>query len=87
MLLPKKDSVNTFADMRPISLSNFVNKIFSRVMHERMIAILPSLISSSQTGFVKGRRLIENVLLAQEIIRDIKIRAKNVNVVIKLDMA
>ncbi|XP_060182538.1 uncharacterized protein LOC132612249 [Lycium barbarum] len=31
VLLPKKKDVQTFSDMRPISLSNFVNKVFSRV--------------------------------------------------------
>nr|XP_009627442.1 uncharacterized protein LOC104117989 [Nicotiana tomentosiformis] len=35
-LLPKKKEVITFSDMRPISLSNFINKVFSRVIHERM---------------------------------------------------
>ncbi|XP_060210567.1 uncharacterized protein LOC132637503 [Lycium barbarum] len=38
-------------------------------------------------GFVKGRNIAENVLLAQEIIRDINLRAKHTNMVIKLDMA
>ncbi|XP_060216645.1 uncharacterized protein LOC132644105 [Lycium barbarum] len=39
------------------------------------------------TGFVKGRSIAKNILLAQEIIRDINLRAKHTNVVIKLDMA
>lgn len=48
VLLPKKKEVSTFSDLRPISLSNFVNKIFSRVVHDRMVGILPGLISSKQ---------------------------------------
>ncbi|XP_059310243.1 uncharacterized protein LOC132061439 [Lycium ferocissimum] len=39
------------------------------------------------TGFLKGRTIVENVLLAQEIIRDINKRHKMHNVVVKLDMA
>ncbi|XP_060177818.1 uncharacterized protein LOC132607752 [Lycium barbarum] len=38
-------------------------------------------------GFVKGINIIENVLLTQEIITDIRKRGKPANVVIKLDMA
>lgn len=38
-------------------------------------------------GFVKGRSITENVLLAQEIISNIRLRGKISNVVIKLDMA
>ncbi|XP_049357633.1 uncharacterized protein LOC125822286 [Solanum verrucosum] len=49
--------------------------------------ILPKLISPNQSGFVKGRNITENVLLAQEIISEIRKRGKPANVVIKLDMA
>uniref|UniRef100_A0A1U7V1B1 Uncharacterized protein LOC104212570 n=1 Tax=Nicotiana sylvestris TaxID=4096 RepID=A0A1U7V1B1_NICSY len=64
VLLPKKKEVMTFADMRPIGLSNFVNKIFSRVIHERLIEFLPNLISQEQTGFVRGRSIVENAIMA-----------------------
>ncbi|WMV24639.1 hypothetical protein MTR67_018024 [Solanum verrucosum] len=87
VLLPKKETVKHFSDLRPISLSTFMNKILSRLIHERMVMVLPKLISPTQSGFVRGRSITENVLLAQEIIRDINRRAKNVNVVVKLDMA
>lgn len=86
VLLPKKDQVNSFSDVRPISLSSFINKVISRVLHGRLVKVLPILISNNQTGFIKGRSIVENVLLAQEIIRDIKLRTKSSNVVIKLDM-
>ncbi|WMV21122.1 hypothetical protein MTR67_014507 [Solanum verrucosum] len=87
VLLPKKESVRSFSDLRPISLSNVLNKIISRVIHERILLVLPKIISPTQSGFVKGRSITENVLLAQEIIRDMNMRNKNVNVVVKLDMA
>lgn len=63
-------------DIRPISLSNFVNKIFSKLLLERMSNIIPLIISPNQTRFVKGRSISENVLLAQKIIRDIHKRSK-----------
>lgn len=36
---------------------------------------------------MKGRNIIENVLLAEEIILNIRLRGKLANVVLKLDMA
>nr|XP_009587917.1 uncharacterized protein LOC104085557 [Nicotiana tomentosiformis] len=66
VLLPKKKEVNTFADMRPISLSNFVNKIFSRMIHDRLVGLLPELISEEQAGFVKGRSIVENLPSVQD---------------------
>lgn len=48
--------------------------------------MLPLIILQNQSGFLKGRNITKNVLLAQEIIRDINKRNKNMNVVLKLDM-
>ncbi|XP_060182476.1 uncharacterized protein LOC132612168 [Lycium barbarum] len=87
VLIPKESEVHTFGDLRPISLSNFINKVISKVVHGGLDKILPGLISSNQSGFVKGRSIIENVLLTQEIVTDIRKRGKPTNVVIKLDMA
>lgn len=63
VLLPKKKEVNTFSDMRLISLSNFITKVFSRVIHARLVGLLPNLISDEQSGFVKGRSIVENVFV------------------------
>jgi len=52
-------------------------------MNDRMGVLLPSVISQNQSGFVKGRSITENVLLAQEIISYISKRGKPTNVVIK----
>ncbi|XP_060195028.1 uncharacterized protein LOC132624239 [Lycium barbarum] len=86
VLLPKKNVVESFSDVRPISLSNFINKVISRVVHDKLDRLLPAVISSNQSGFVKGRNIIENVLLTQEIVTDIRNRGKPANVVINLDM-
>ncbi|XP_059314087.1 uncharacterized protein LOC132064926 [Lycium ferocissimum] len=87
VLLPKKEIINNFSDLRPISLSNFINKIITKVIHDRLESILPSLISQNQSDFVKGRNIIENVLLTQAVVADIRKRGRPANVVIKLDMA
>ncbi|XP_060184581.1 uncharacterized protein LOC132614194 [Lycium barbarum] len=87
VLLPKKKVINTYSDMRPTSLSSFAKKVLSKVLHNRISEVLPRIISSNQTGIVNGRIIVENVLLAQEVVKDINIRASNTNVVIKLDMA
>ncbi|XP_070042663.1 uncharacterized protein [Nicotiana tomentosiformis] len=86
VLLPKKPRVETFSDLRPISLSNFINKVLSRALHDRLENFLPSLIASNQSEFVKGRSIFENILLTQEIVTDIRLRGKPANVVIKLNM-
>lgn len=86
ILIPKREVIKSFVDLKPISFSSFINKIISRVIHDRLVQTLPKIISHNQSGFVKGRNITENVLLAEEIIRDINKRSRNTNVVVKLDM-
>ena len=75
VLLPKKPNPSTFADFRPISLCTFVNKIFMKVLANRLRAILPSIISQEQSAFCPGRDIAENVLLAQEMVASINRKA------------
>lgn len=86
VLIPKKEVPNIFSDLRPINLSCFLNKIVPRVVHERILMVLPKIISPNQSEFVKGRSIVENILLAKEIIRYINKRNRLVNVVVKLYM-
>ena len=53
----------------------------------RLASILPLLVSDNQSGFVKGRNISENIMLAQEVIQGIKLPKEGKNVVIKLDMS
>lgn len=72
VLLPKTGNPSRLCEFRPISLSNFVNKVISKLLCLRLAPIFPDLISPNQTGFVKGRSILENIMLAQEIIHQIK---------------
>ncbi|XP_055814491.1 uncharacterized protein LOC129884174 [Solanum dulcamara] len=53
-LLPKNEHSNSLSDYRPISLSNYTNKIISKLLSLRITPILPQLISENQSGFVKA---------------------------------
>lgn len=64
VLVPKKENIKYISDKKSISRSNFMNKILSKIHHDRSERILPRLISRNQSSFVKGRSIVENVLLA-----------------------
>ncbi|KAH0633200.1 hypothetical protein KY284_035986 [Solanum tuberosum] len=87
VVLPKVEHPNRFNEFRPISLTNFTSKIISKILCLRLAPILPHLISENQSGFVRGRSITDNIMLAQEIIHNIKKPKEGDNVVIKLDMA
>ncbi|XP_071929043.1 uncharacterized protein [Coffea arabica] len=87
VLIPKMPNPQDFSQYRPISLCNFFNKLLSRILADRIAYVLPKIISPQQTGFVKGRNITDNFLLAQEIVSGIGKKNRGGNVVMKLDMS
>ncbi|KAL1222313.1 putative ribonuclease H protein [Cardamine amara subsp. amara] len=68
-LVPKKIGVERIRDFRPISCCNVVYKVVSKLLARRLEPLLPDMIVNSQSAFVKGRLLVENVLLASELVQ------------------
>lgn len=66
--------------MRPISLSNFLNKVILMVLRNRLEHLFPTLILTNQSGFVKRRSITESFLLNQEIVVDIWKKGKLANI-------
>ena len=60
---------------RPISLLNVDTKIFSKTVASHFIPILPTIISSDQTAYVKGRFIGESIRLYIGILQTRKYRS------------
>ena len=54
VLIPKKQTVEDFKDLRPISLVGDLYKILSKVLANKIKRVLVKVISKSQNAFVKG---------------------------------
>ena len=69
-LIPKKtDSLET-KDYRPIACCNVIYKVVSKILANRLKLILPRIVTENQSAFIKGRLLMENVLLASELVKE-----------------
>lgn len=53
---------------RPISLLNVDSKIFAKMIARRLEAVLPTIISPDQTGFIKNRQSSSNIRRLYNII-------------------
>jgi predicted site-specific integrase-resolvase len=67
-LIPRKQGATEVKDFRPISLLNFMQKIFSKLLANRLQPIIHQLITSTQTGFMKRRNINEGFIYAQEVV-------------------
>ena len=75
-LIPKEKEARTPDRFRPIALCNVVYKIISKVIENRLKPLLPIIISKEQLGFVEGRKILDNIIHAHEIIHSLKSRKK-----------
>jgi len=76
-------------EYKPISLCNIVYKLASKTLANRLKKILPSIISESQSAFVNGRLITDNVFMAFETMHHINQKKGGVKgeMVLKLDMS
>ena len=63
-LLPKQGKdCKHLKNWRPITLLNIDYKIYTHILKNRLKSVIPSIISSHQTGFQKGKSTTDNLIL------------------------
>ena len=67
-LIPKINSPLELKDFRPISLLGCLYKLLSKVLVKRLTKVMDSIISSSQSAFIKRRNLIDGVLVVNKLV-------------------
>ncbi|KAL0288473.1 UNVERIFIED_CONTAM: hypothetical protein Scaly_2729500 [Sesamum calycinum] len=89
LLIPKCRDPEFVSQFRPISLSNIVFKLASKLVANRLKPFLNNIISPSQSAFILGRLITDNVLVAFEINHFLNSRrgGREGHVSIKLDMS
>lgn len=88
-LVPKKQNPKFMSDLRPISLCNVSYKIISKVLANRLKGVIDQFISESQSAFILGRLISDNIMISYEIIHYTKRKTKGKigRMALKLDMS
>ncbi|XP_060964883.1 uncharacterized protein LOC133033858 [Cannabis sativa] len=89
VLIPKKKTVTTMGDLRPIALCNVLYKVCSKVLANRLKQVLPFVISENQSAFIPGRLITDNIMISFEVMHYLKRKrvGKEGYMALKLDMS
>lgn len=87
MMLPKTNDADTMDEFRPITLSNFKFKIITKIIIDRLVSFMPTLVSLEQRGFIQGRCIKDYICLASEAINHLDNKAFGGNLTLKVDIA
>lgn len=88
-LIQKGNMMATMKDWRPIALCNVLYKIISKVFANRLKIVLLQYIADTQSTFVSGRSILDNAMVAIEVIHFMKTKTRGNDgyVSLKLDIS
>lgn len=89
VLIPKITNPSSIVNFRPISLCSVIYKMVAKTIANRLQVVIGRCIDTTQSTFVPGRLITDNVLLAYEILHTFcqKRRGKKGYMAVKVDMS
>lgn len=76
-LIPKIKSPQCLSDFGLISLVNYMYKILSKVLANRLRHVIDNVISKPHLTFVKGLHILDKILIANKMVYDARSLKKN----------
>jgi len=67
-LIPKVTGADRLTQFRPVACCTTIYKVITRIISRRLKLFIDQAVQANQVGFIKGRLLCENVLLASELV-------------------
>lgn len=84
-LILKLANANSATDFRPISCCNVIYKVILKILAERITNVLQSIISPTQSAFLGGRNMADNIYLMQEVLRQYGQKGISLRCIITID--
>ncbi|XP_038993930.1 uncharacterized protein LOC120117774 [Hibiscus syriacus] len=86
VLVPKAPNAGMAKDFRPISCCSVMYKTISGIIVNCLASFFPDMILPNQSAFIKGRSIVDNTLLAQEIVKGYSRRTLSSRCALKIDL-
>jgi len=72
VLIPKVENPQSVTQLRPIGLCNVVYKAITKSIVNRIKPVLAKLIAPTQSSFVPGRQITDNIIIVQEMLHSMR---------------
>lgn len=76
----------TVKDFRPIACGFVFYKIMDKVLATRLHEVMPHIISEAQTGFTLGTKIVDNIIMAQDLVKGYTRKHLSIRCIIKTDL-
>jgi len=70
-LIPKVDNPQHLHDLRPI-LAGCLYKVLTKVLANRLLVIIGSVVSDSQSAFIQRKKILDGILIANKVVDEAK---------------
>ncbi|GKV04880.1 hypothetical protein SLEP1_g16977 [Rubroshorea leprosula] len=84
VLIPKVMNPQKIEEFRPISLIGVMYKVIAKLLANRIGSVLDGIIGENQMAFIKGRQMVDSIVIANETIDEAK-RKKKASFLFKID--
>ncbi|XP_021741304.1 uncharacterized protein LOC110707584 [Chenopodium quinoa] len=85
-LVPKVQHPSYVKKFRPIAYCTMLYKLISKVLTKRISKVVGTVINDAQAGFIPGKHISDNILLATELIKGYSHKFVSPRCMIKIDL-
>lgn len=85
-LIPKIKNPSYVKEFRPISCCTILYKVISNILTTRMQEVMDAIIDNSQSAFVPGRLIMDNIVMSHELVKAYGRKGISPRCMIKVDM-
>lgn len=86
IVIPKSENASTVKEFRPIACCTVIYKIISKVLANRIQGVLDTVICESQSAFIRGRMIFDNIIISHELVKGYNRKHISPRCMVKVDL-